>query len=147
MQLRHDYALCAIDHERTIRRHHRHVAEEHLFFADIFAFGKTKRRPERASIGLAIHERLKIGMLRFVKRVADEIKFVSTVVAGDGEYLLEYRLETDILAFLSGNIRLQKLAIRLRLNLNQVRRRLRHTLKLAEHFAFCTHLNLPFLLF
>ena len=147
VELRDDHALCAVYDKRPIGGHHGHVAKEDLLLAHILALGEAERRAKRTGIGLAIHQRLKIRLLRRVKRIADEIELVAAVIAGDGEYLLKYRLKPDVLTLLWRNIRLQKLDIGLSLDVNQVGRGLRHALKLAEHFTFCAHLNLPFLCF
>ncbi len=47
VQLAHDDSLGAIDDERAIRRHNRHIPEEHFFLADAFSFFKAECGLER----------------------------------------------------------------------------------------------------
>ena len=146
VELRDDHAFGAVDDESAVGRHDRHVAEKHVLFAHVVAVAETERRIKRARVRLAVDEGLEIRFLRRVEMVAYEIKAVAAVKRRDGEYFLEYGLEALRLALCGRDVRLQKLLIRLRLDLDEIRRRLGHALKLAEYLSFRTHL-LAFLLF
>ena len=140
VQLRDDDALGAVDDERAVGGHHRHVAEEHLLLAHFAGVVETERREERTGVGLAIEKRLEIALLRRTEIVADEIEGVARVLGHDGEYLLEYRLQALVLALRGRDVGLKEVLVGLCLDLNEVRWRLGHPLETAEYFAFCTHL-------
>ena len=140
MQLRDDHALRAVHHERAVRRHHRHVAQENLLLAHVLAVTQTEGRVKRTAVRLAVHQRLEVALLWRVEIVADELERVAAVIRLNRENLLEYRLKTLLLALRRRDVGLQEVLVRLGLNLDQIRRRLGHALKLAEHFTFCAHL-------
>ena len=139
VQLRDDHALGAVDDERAVRRHDRHVAEEHLFLADVLAVLQAEGRLEGADVALAVHQRLEIALLLGLELVAHEVELVAAVVRGDGEYLLEYGLKALVLPLLRVDVALEEVAVRLRLDVNQVRHRRLHAMELAEYLAFCAH--------
>ena len=139
VQLGDDHALRAVDDERAVRGHDRHVAEEDLLLAHVLAVLQTERGLERTHIALAVRQRLEIALLLGIQPIADEVEFVATVVAGDREDLLEDRLQTLVLTLLGSDVALQEVLIGLHLDVNQVRHRRRHALELAEYFAFCAH--------
>ena len=139
MELRDDDALGAIDDECAVRRHHRHIAEKYLLFANILTILKAECSIKRTGIRLAIDERLKIRLLGGLKIIAYEIKAIAAVKGRNGKNLLEDSLKTLVLTLGGRDIGLKEVAIRLRLDRYQVRRRLSHALKLAEYFAFCAH--------
>ena len=145
VQLRDDDALRAIDDERAVRGHDRHVTEEDLFLTDVLAVLQTEGRLERTRICLAVHERLEVALLLGLEVVADEIEFVAAVVRRDREDLLEDRLKADVLPLLGDDIALEEVLVGLGLDVNQVRHRRLHAMELAEDFAFCAHrISLPF---
>ena len=139
VQLRDDHALGAVDDERAVGRHDRHVAEEHLFLADVLAVLQAEGRLEGADVALAVHQRLEIALLLGLELVAHEVELVAAVVRGDGEYLLEYGLKALVLPLLRVDVALEEVAVRLRLDVNQVRHRRLHAMELAEYLAFCAH--------
>ena len=141
MELGDDNALRAIDDKRAVRRHNGHIAEENLLLADVLVILKTESRIKRTGISLAVHESLKIRLLRRLKSVTDEIKIITALVRNDREDFLENRLKTLVLALGGRDVSLKEIVIRFRLDCNQVGRSLGHALKLAEYFAFCAHLR------
>ena len=141
VELGDDDALRAVDDERAVGSHDRHIAEEHFLLADILVILKTESRVKRTGISLAIHESLKIRLLRRLKSVAYEIEIVAALVGDDWENLFEDRLKALVLALGGRHIGLEEIFIRFRLDCNQVGRSLGHALKLAEYFAFCAHLR------
>ena len=142
VQLRDDHALGAVDHERAVGRHHRHVAEEDLLLAHLARVVQAELRVERTGVRLAVDERLEIRLLRLLEPVAHEVEGVARVSRDDGEHLLEYRLEAAVLALLRRNVLLQEVVVRFGLDLNEVRWSLGHALETAEYLAFCAHYEL-----
>ncbi len=98
VQLGDDDALGAVHHERAVRRHHRNVAEKHLFFAHVVPVLQAEDRAQGPRIGLAIHQRLQIRLLRRVELIAHEIERIASVIGGDGEDFLENRLQACVRA-------------------------------------------------
>ena len=139
VQLRDDDALRAVDHERAVGRHHRHVAEEDLLLAHLLAVLEAEGRVERPAVRLAVHERLEVGLLRRAEVVAHEVERVAPVVADDRENLLEDRLQALVLALRRRHVGLEELLVGLGLDLDEVGRRLCHILQFAEHLPFCAH--------
>ena len=141
VQLRDDHALGAVDHERAVGRHDRHVAHEHLLLADVLAVLQTERHAHRPDVALAVEERLEIPLLRGLEPVAHEVELVAAVVRRDREDLLEDRLEALVRTLGRRHVGLQEVRIGLRLDVNEVGHRRLHTLELAEDSAFCAHLD------
>ena len=135
VELGDDHALCTVDDKRAVIRHHRNFAEEHVLFADILAVLETERGVERLGVGVAIAERLREGVLLRTERVVHEIEYVTSVKARHREDFAENGLETLVLALRGRYIRLQKIIIALRLDLNEIRR-IVGILEFPEYFAF-----------
>ena len=138
VQLAHDHALRAVDHERAVLRHHGDLAEEHLLFAHVFSILKAEVGVQRLGIRLALVHRLLTRPLRLLELVAQEVKDVPAVVRLDRENFVEYRLEALLLALCGRHVLLEEVVVRLRLYLNQVRRVV-HVLQTAEYLAFSFH--------
>ena len=139
VELRDHHALGAVDHERAVGRHDRHVAEEHLLLAHVLALHQAERHLERADVGLAVGKRLEIALLLRLQVVRHEVELVAAVEGDHREDLLEDRLETLVAALLRRHVRLQELAVRLELDVEGIGHRRLHAVEPAEHFAFCAH--------
>ena len=135
VQLRDDHALGAVDNERAVTRHHRHIAEEHVLLTHILAVLETERGMERLRVGVTVAERLGERILLIAEPVAHEVEHVAAVEARHGEDLVEDRLKTLLLALRGRNIRLEEVIVACRLDLDEIRRCI-GILELSEYFAF-----------
>ena len=94
VQLAHDHALRAVDHERAVLGHHGKVAQEHVLLVDVLAVLEAERGVQRLGVRLALVERLLVRPLGRPQEVLHEVQHVPAVVRGDREDLVEDRLET-----------------------------------------------------
>ena len=138
VQLRHDHALRAVDHERAVLRHRRNLAEEHVLRLRDLAVLEDERRLQRLRVGLGLVERLLVGELRLAELVLDEVQHVAPVIARDREDLVENRLQAMLRTLRGRHVLLEEVVVGLRLDLDQVRRVVR-ILQLAEYLALCFH--------
>ena len=138
VQLAHDHALRAVDHERAVVRHHGDLAEEHLLLARLVLVLQAERRVQRLRVRLALAQRLLVRELRRLELVLHEVQHVAAVERLDWEDFVEDRLEALLGALRGRHVLLEEVVVRLRLNLNQVRRVV-DVLQTPEHLAFSFH--------
>ena len=138
VQLAHDHALRAVDHERAVLRHHGDLAEEHLLLARLVLVLQAERRVERLRVRLALAQRLLVRELRRLELVLHEVQHVAAVERLDREDFVEDRLEALLLALRGRHVLLEEVVVGLRLDLDQVRRVV-HVLQTAEYLAFSFH--------
>ena len=122
MQLAHDHALSAVNHESPLRRHERQFAHEHLFFLRALLFLELKGHIEWRAVSDAFAQALQPILFGLADLVAHEIQPALAIVALDREDFLEHRLQADVLAPAWSSPHLQKLHVRVGLQLDQVRR-------------------------
>ena len=135
MQLGDDDALRAVDDESSVISHHRNLTEEHILLANVLAVLEAERGVQRLGVRVAVAERLGEGVLLGTELVSHEIKHVTAVEARDREDFTEYGLKALVLALCGRNIRLQKIVVALRLDLDEIRR-IVGILEFPEYFAF-----------
>ena len=111
VELRNNYALCAVDHESAVRRHNRHIAEKHLFLANHLAFLKAETNLKRADVRFTSGESLKIALLCRLNIIRNEIHLIAPIKRRNGEYFVENRLKAFITALLRGDICLEEFSI------------------------------------
>ena len=123
MQLADDHALGAVDDESPLRRHQRQFPHEHLFFLGPALVFEQERDVQRRAVGDAFTQALQPVLLWFPDLVAVVVEHDFSIVAFDGKDFGEDRLQAEILAFGSGDLGLEKLAVGIDLDFDQVRRR------------------------
>jgi len=128
MQLGHNNALGAVDHERTTLGHERKVTEVHFLFDGLFCFILVfvffRREAEfgfqRYGEGQTLRNALLYGMLRRIESELDEFQRVALTTVIDREVLAEHRLQTNILPFFRRNVILNEVMKGLELDIQEV---------------------------
>jgi hypothetical protein len=120
MELGDDHALGAVDYERALRGHERDFAHVDFFFLGPPLFTELEGDMQRGAEGLAFALGLEGAQLRLADFVVAEIENRFFVIALDRENFLEDGLEPIGLALGEWDILLQKIDIRIELDLNQV---------------------------
>lgn len=123
MQLGHDHAFRAVDHERTGRRHERDLAHVDFLLLDLLDLGRVlavvddqahfraQRRVESQTALLTFLDvERRVGQV-----VRHEFHACQTIVRHDGEDGVERRLQAFALSLCDGRMLLQELGIRLNL--------------------------------
>src|SRR5690349_19714352 len=132
MELAHDNALGAVDHERTVLGHERHLAEIDFLLLDVLDAARAglavdvpkdqlDRDFQRSGIGHTALMALFDIVLGLAERVAHELEGRSLVKILDRKNRFKNLLQPQILALRRGNILLQKKLIGIFLNLDQIR--------------------------
>ena len=132
LQLRHHDAFGAVDDEGALLRHQRQLAEIDFLLADLadgLGLGllvvvddlEAKRDLERNGVGHSAVVTLLYRVLRIPEVVAVKLECRVAVVVGDGEYGPEDGLQPDLLPPLGQDVLLEKLLVRLLLDLDEVR--------------------------
>src|SRR5208282_2991656 len=143
MQLRHDDALGAVDHEGAVAGHQRNLAEVNFLLLDVL-----DRAPpvldvpddelnldlQRRGVGHAALMAFLDVVLGRAELVGDELERRGLVEILDRKDRLEDRLQTYVRAVLGRNANLQEIVIGALLNLDQIRN-LDDLLDLAERAA------------
>src|SRR5947209_871125 len=120
MELGDDHAFRAIDHERSLRGHERDLAHVNFFFLRPLLLAELEGDVERRAESLAFALRLEGAQLRLANLVMAEIEGRLFIVALDWEYFLEHRLESGIFPFRERHVFLEKIDVRVELNLDQI---------------------------
>src|SRR6185312_9998365 len=103
VQLAHDDALGAVDHERSERSQERQLAEVHflldnilgpLAISGLFEHYELERCLERRAVGHVALDALRYGVFRLADRVALEVQREILVDVGDWKEILEDAFET-----------------------------------------------------
>ena len=145
VQLRDDDALGAVDDERAVVAHERHVAEVDPLADRRLAVAERELDVQGGRVGDALAQRgerivlrLRRGLVRRVlpEAVLDEVEHVVPVVALDREDALEDALQTDRRALLRRDVLLEELLVGLGLDLDLVGR-VQDGPELAEDGSFC----------
>ncbi len=132
VQLRDDYALRAVDHERAMIGHQRHFTEIDLLFPNVLdglgrAAGilivnnQTNQYADRRRVRQSAHLAFLDVENRLTESVADVFERCVTRIADDREHRLESRVQADVVAILDRLVRLQKLLVRVDLDRQQIR--------------------------
>jgi hypothetical protein len=132
LELRHHHALGAVDDERALLGHQGQLAEVHLLTAllphgarlrllVVVVDHEAERHLQRNGEGHAAVVALLHRVLGITEVVAVELQLGVPVVIGDREDGLEHRLQPDFLAALGRHVLLQKLLVRLPLDLDEIR--------------------------
>ena len=112
VQLRHDYALGAVDYEGAVAGHVRNGAKEHVLdkSSEVLMVGVGTVKLHLSLQGYAICqtalETLVNGVTRRVDIVIQELKDEVVARVADREVLREHLIETVILAFLRRSVQL-----------------------------------------
>ena len=133
MQLRHDDALGAVDHEGAVVRHERQFAQVHLLLAHILdrllgagSFlvedDEAHLDAQRSGVGEAAQLALLDVEHRLTEPVAHVLERGVPGVARDRKHALERGVQPDPVAVVLGLVDLEELAIRVELNGQQVGR-------------------------
>ena len=143
MQLRHDDALGAVDHEGAVAGHQRNLAEVNFLLLDVLDRAPAVLDVPDDELNLDL-ERRRVGhaalmafldvVLGRAELVGDELQRRGLVEILDRKDRLEDRLQTYVGAVLGRNADLQEIVIRAFLNLDQIRN-LDDLLDLAERAA------------
>ena len=132
VQLRHDDALGAVDHEGAVIGHQRHLAEIDLLLTDVLdrlrraarflvVDDKADQYANRRRVGQAAHLAFLDVEYRLAQAIAHVLERRIARVADDREYRLERRVQTDVVAIFDRLVRLQELVVRVDLDRQQVR--------------------------
>src|ERR1700757_2406711 len=111
MQLAHNYTLCSINYESTLRRHEGDFAHVHLFFLGAFLFSQLECDMQRRAVCLSFPLRFESGQFRLADVIMTEIKNRFLVIAFDGENLLENGLESLIFSLGIRDVLLQEIDV------------------------------------
>jgi len=122
VQLADHHALGAVDDERALRRHERKFAHVNALFLDVLVLAQAEGDIERRGIGLALALALERAELGLADLIIAKLELDLLVVAFDGENLGENGLESLVLALGLGYVLLEKIAVGVKLDLDQVRR-------------------------
>src|SRR5262249_4996661 len=130
MELGDDYPLGAVDHEGSVRRHQRYLAEVNLLFLNVLDRAASLLDVPDDKLNLDLDGR-RVGhptlmalfaiVLGFTELIADELQRRGLVEVLDRKNRLEDCLQTDFLALVRGDAVLQKLIVRTLLTLDQIR--------------------------
>src|ERR1700757_4001407 len=96
MQLAHNYTLCSINYESTLRRHEGDFAHVHLFFLGAFLFSQLERDMQRRAVCLSLPLCFESSQFWLAYVIMAEIEYRFLVIAFDWENLLENSLESLI---------------------------------------------------
>ena len=132
VHLRHDHPLRAVDDERAVLRHQRHVAHIDVLLLDVLdrlgpgvlvdlEHDQTQRHLQRGGIGHAPLLALVDVVFRRLELVSHELQHRLAGEIADRENRLEHGLQPFIGAATRRLGHLQKLVVRLLLNLDQIR--------------------------
>ena len=121
VKLGNDDPLSAIDDKGSLRRHQRDLAHEHLLFLCARLFLEHEGHVKRGAIGHALSQTFEPVHFRRLNVIAVEIEDRLAIVTGNGENFGEHGLEAHVLAFGRRKLRLEKLAVRIKLDLDEVR--------------------------
>ena len=120
VQLAHDHALGAIDHEAALRGDQRNLPHEHaLLLGSLFVL-QAKDHVQRRAVGLPLIDALQPVHLGCADHVVVIIENHLFVVTLDRENFIEHGLQADVLPFLRTDFRLEKLVVRIHLHLDEV---------------------------
>ena len=131
MHLRNDDALGAVDHERAVHGHERHVAHVDVLLLDVadglgagvrihVEHDQTELHLQRSSERHAALAALIDVILRLLKLIGDEIKLGGSRKIPDREHRLEDRLQTLVQPAALGLVDHQELVVRGLLHLDQI---------------------------
>ena len=145
VHLRDDDALGAVDDERAVHRHERHLAHVDFLLLDVLdrlgagllvdiEHDQAERHLERRRIGHAALAALVDVVLRRIEVVADELEQRRVGEVGDREHRLEHRLQALVGPPALRLLHQQELVVGRLLNLDEVRH-LRHFPDGAEELA------------
>ena len=146
VQLGDDDALGAVDHERAVVGHQRHLAQVDLLLADVLdgllgrgrgflvVHDQAHLDAQRRRVGQAAQLALLDVEHRIAEAVAHVLENRVAGVAGDREHALERSVQPVLVAAFLGRVGLQELAIRVELDRQQVGH-LEDALPLAEVLA------------
>ena len=145
MHLRYDDTLGAIDDERTVTSHQRHVDDINVLFFNIadraqtgffinIEYGQAQRHTQRGSEGHATGIAFFGVVFRLFEFVFDEVDFSFVGEVFDREDRRENFLQAAHFTLFCRNVHLQELFVGIFLNLDQVRHR-RHFADLTERAA------------
>ena len=122
MQLADHDALGAVDDECALRRHERKFAHVHALFLDVLVLAQAERDVKRRGESLALALAFQRAQFRLADLVIAELELDLLVIALDRENLRENGLESFVLPLGQGDFLLEKIFVRIELNLDQVRR-------------------------
>src|SRR5208282_4692135 len=143
MQLRHDDALGAVDHEGAVAGHQGNLAEVNFLLLDVLDRAaavldvpddELNLDLERGGVGHAALMAFLDVILGRAELVGDELERRGLVEILDRKHRLEDRLQADVGAVLGRDADLEEVVIRALLNLDQIRN-LDDLLDLAERAA------------
>ena len=120
VQLAHDHALSAVDHETALRGDERDFPHENTLLLGPFFVLETKDHVQRRAVGLPLVDALQpvhLGRADHVVVIIENHLFVVTL---DRENFIEHGLQADVLPFLRTDFRLEKLVVRIHLHLDEV---------------------------
>jgi hypothetical protein len=115
VQLRYDNTLCTIDDESASLRHIRDCAEIDILHYDakvlVLVIGtiELQLRFEWHTIGKATLQTLLDSVARRIDVVVEKLEYEVVSCVGDWEILLEYTIETLVLAVLCCGIHLEEI--------------------------------------
>ncbi len=121
VELAHDDALGAVDHEGAAQRHHRQLAHVDALLLRPRLVGQGEGDVERGAEGLPVAKRFEGGLLGLADFVLHEVERELLVVALDRKDLAEDRLQAGRDATLRRDLLLEELPIGVQLDLDQVR--------------------------
>ena len=123
VQLADDDALGAVDDECALRGHQRQFAHEHLFFLGPSFILEQERDVQRRAIGDSFAQAFQPVLFGFSDFVTVEVQHHLPVVAFYGKDFGEDGLQAEVFPFGRGDVGLEKFAVRIDLDFDQVRRR------------------------
>ncbi len=131
VQLAHNDPFGAVDDERSLLGDQGHFAHEHGFLAHLRLVLQAEGHMQRGRVRLAFLQAFESGMLGRRDLEFYEVQRAVPIVAFDGKYLLEHRLQTDGAPFVRRRLHLQKFLVRAGLDLDQIRQ-LDHVRQLSK---------------
>jgi len=132
MQLRHDDALCAIDHEGTVIGHERHFTEIHFLLANILnrfwrpagffvINNESNHDANRCGIGQTTHLTFFDVEYRLAEAVAHVFECRIARIADNRKNRLKCSVQTSVVTLFNRLVRLQEFLVRIYLDRQQVR--------------------------
>ncbi len=120
MQLADDDALGAVDDESALGRHEREFAHVYALFLDVLVFAETEGDVEGSGEGLTFANAIEKADLGFTDFVFGKFKLDLFVVTFDRKNFVKNGLQSLIFPAVGSDLLLQKIAVGVALNLDEV---------------------------